>query len=209
MPERGSVQVLLLFFRSCVRAGWRFGVAVAFIALLGLMPGEEGIYHKAKIGFAQSLRQAAWKQALAGESEQTAWPWDETARDANPTVPRLGLSAALYSDLGGQRPGQQPLSGVRRSSAAADARDPHLAHGDVAIGDRITVTTADGDTQVYTVTGAQPVDAEGPWKSTGAAAPPDSCAPLNTSLAGALRLIIEAIRVDAPSTPAASEEQKL
>ncbi len=206
MPERGSVQVLLFFFRSCVRAGCRIGVAVAFIALLGLLPGEQGAYHKAKTEFDQSLREAAWKSALAGESKQTAWPWDEAAAPtSNPAVPRLGLSAAIYSDSGAARPDQDSLSGARRRFAAEDARDPHLARGDVAIGDRITVTTSNGDTQVYTVTGAAPVDAV----PTGAAAAPDSCAPLDTSLAGALRLIIEAIRVDAPSSPATREEQKL
>ncbi|MGB6906173.1 MAG: hypothetical protein WBE04_03515 [Methyloceanibacter sp.] len=208
MPERGSVQFLLLFFRSRVRAGCRIGVAVAFIALLGLLPGEQGMYNKAKTGFDQSLREAAWKSALAGESKQTAWPWDEAAPAANRAVPRLGLSAALYYESGAARPDQDSLSRARSSFAADDARDPHLARGDVAIGDRITVTTANGDTQVYTVTGAEPVDAV-PTGAAAAAAAPDSCAPLDTSLAGALRLIIEAIRVDAPSSPTASEEQKL
>lgn len=204
MPERGSVQVLL-FFRSRLRAGCRIGVVAAFIALLGLLPGEQGMYNKAKTGLDQSLREAAWKSALAGESEQTAWPWDEAPPAAYRAVPRLGLSAALYYEPGAAQADQDSLSSARSSFAADDARDPHLARGDVAIGDRITVTTANGDTQVYTVTGAEPVDAV----PTGAAAAPDRCAPLDTSLAGALRLIIEAIRVDAPSSPASSEEHKL
>jgi hypothetical protein len=71
MPKRGSVQFLLL----SSRIGWRFGLAVAVIALLGLIPGEGGIYHQAKTELAQSLREAAWKRAIAGDQDE-AWPWD-------------------------------------------------------------------------------------------------------------------------------------
>src|SRR5690349_7845927 len=77
MPERGPVQLLLLFFRPRAGLGWRIGVAVGVIALLGLLPSEESVYHQAKDGIAQSLRQAAWKRALAGEPEGKSWPWSE------------------------------------------------------------------------------------------------------------------------------------
>jgi hypothetical protein len=91
MPKRGSVQLLLLFFRALPRARG-VGVALACVALLGLLHGEgPGL----KADLAQSLRQSAWKHALAGEPAQAPWPWDDFAPAANPLVPRLGLSAAV------------------------------------------------------------------------------------------------------------------
>jgi len=203
MPKRGSVRFLLLSSRM----GWRFGLAVAVIALLGLIPGEGGIYHQAKTELAQSLREAAWKRAIAGDQEE-AWPWDGVAATNSTEVPRLGLSAAVYHHFGNQGSAGKAGSGSP-SSASDEARDPHLARGDVAIGDRITVITADGSTQLYTVTGREAGAIERQAKSGGAAAPKDSCSSPNSSLAGALRLIIQAIRVDAPARDGAPEEQKL
>jgi hypothetical protein len=203
MPKRGSVQFLLLSSRM----GWRFGLAIAVIALLGLIPGEGGIYHQAKTELAQSLREAAWKRAIADDRDET-WPWNGRAPANSTKVPRLGLSAAVYYDANKQSSAGK-VQARSRGSALDDARDPHLARGDVAIGDRITVITADGSTQLYTVTGRDAGDIERQAKSGSAGAPKDSCASSNSSLAGALRLIIQAIRVDAPQRDGAPEEQKL
>jgi hypothetical protein len=203
MPKRGSVQFLLL----SSRIGWRFGLAVAVIALLGLIPGEGGIYHQAKTELAQSLREAAWKRAIAGDQDE-AWPWDGVAATNSTKVPRLGLSAAVYYDFGDKSSAGKAGSGSH-SSASDEARDPHLARGDVAIGDRITVITADGSTQLYTVTGRDAGDVQRQAKSGSAASPKDGCSSPNSSLAGAFRLIIQAIRVDAPAREGAPEEQKL
>jgi hypothetical protein len=181
-------------------------LAVAMIALLGLVPGEGGIYHQAKTELAQSLREAAWKRAVAGGQDES-WPWDGAATNSS-KVPRLGLSAAVNYDLGARSSTESAGPGSR-GLAANDAHDPHLARGGVAIGDRITVTTADGSTQAYTVTGREASAPERQQAAAGAGAPKDSCSPLNSSLAGALRLIIEATRVDAPALDGASEEQKL
>ena len=215
MPERGPAQLLLLFSRRRARPGWRLGLAVAFIALLGLVPGEEGVLHKAKTGLTQSFRQAAWKHALAGEPEQKPWPWDDTLPAANSVVPRLGLSAAVLYDVSGQRSERAPLSGPvgsSRTQVVLDRRDPHLDLGDVAIGDRITVTTADGRTQAYQVTGRQLVDGEGSAAdaspAAGASVPRDTCPPPNSVVAGVLRIIIEAVHLDR-AKPATSDEQKL
>jgi hypothetical protein len=203
MPKRGSVQFLLL----STRMGWRFGLAIAVIALLGLIPGEGGIYHQAKSELAQSLREAAWKRAIADDRGET-WPWDGLATANSAKVPRLGLSAAVYYDANKQSSAAK-VPARSRGSALDDARDPHLASGDVAIGDRITVITADGSSQVYTVTGRDAGDIKRQAKSGSATTPDDACASPNSSLAGALRLIIQAIRVDAPQRDGAPEEQKL
>jgi hypothetical protein len=205
MPKRGSVQLLLHFLRWRQAPGWRIGLGVALIAVLGLLPGEGSLYHKAKTGLAQSLRQAAWKHALAGEPESKPWPWDHASPALYSVVPRLGLSAAVRYDVGSER---SELSGASRASIAQDGRDPHLALSGVAIGDRITVTTADGSTRPYRVTGRQVID---PQASKTQILEPgaDSCAPLDSSLSGVLHLIIEAIQGDLPQSAPTKDQQKL
>jgi sortase A len=214
MPERGPVQLLLHFLRLRQAPGWKIGLAVALVAALGLLPGEGSLYHKAKTGLAQSLRQAAWKHALAGEPQPKPWPWDHASPAVYSAVPRLGLSAAVHYDVGDQR--SEPALETSRRSFAQDARDPHLL-GDVAIGDQITVTTADGSTRPYKVTGRRTVDPRTddtltlePGAPPKAAAQPDSCSPSGSTLSGALHLIIEAIQGDRePTPPTTSDEQKL
>lgn len=152
MPERGPAQLLLLFFPPRPRPGWKVGLAAASIALLAMMPGEEGVYRQAKDEIAQSLRQAAWSHALASGQETQSWPWSEAEPVPYSKISRLGLSAALLSKKSAETEPQQEISG--HDSAAADRRDPHLAVDvDVEIGDQITVTRADGSHQSYRVTG--------------------------------------------------------
>jgi hypothetical protein len=200
MPKRGSVQLLLLFFRAQRR--W-IGALLGGLVLLGLLHGEgPGL----KSGIAQSLRQSAWKHALAGEPVQQPWPWDTTAPRAQSLVPRLGLSAAVLANADWRLPPK-----VTHSSAA-DGRDSHLDLGDVAIGDSIAVTGADGLTQIYRVTRRHVVD---PVQTTVDGLPSEadphllSCSPLDPSVASALRLIIDAVRVDPRATAAPNPEQKL
>lgn len=206
MPKRGSAQLLLHFLGWRQASRWRIGLAVALIALLGQLPGEGSLYHKAKTGLAQSLRQAAWKHALAGEPESKPWPWDHASPAVYSVVPRLGLSAAVRYDVGSER--SELVSGASRASIAQDGRDPHLALGDVAIGDRVTVTTADGSTRPYRVTGRQVFDPQ--VRKTQTLEPgADSCAPLDSSPSGVLHLIIEAIQGDLPQSRSTNDEQKL
>jgi hypothetical protein len=212
MPERGSVQFLLHFLGSQRVRAWKIGLAVALVSMLGMLPGEESLYHKAKTGLAQSLRQAAWKHALAGEPQTNPWPWDRATPAVYSEVPRLGLSAAVHYTADGQR--SERTFEASRTSVAQDARDPHLL-GDVAIGDRITVITADGSTRPYRVTGRQIFDPhsvqtlEPGAPPTPAAARPDSCSRFDKTLSGALHLIIEAIQGDQPPSPPKNDEQKL
>ena len=196
MPKRGSVHLLLHFLRLETR-GWRIGLGLALI--LGLLPGEGSLY------LAQSLRQAAWKHALAGEPDSKPWPWDHPSRALYSVVPRLGLSAAVRYDVGSER--SEP-SGASRASIAQNGRDPHLALNGVAIGDRITVTTADGSTRPYRVTGRQVID---PQASKTQIFEPGagSCARLDSSLSGVLHLIIEAIQGDLPQNAPTKDQQKL
>jgi len=202
MSKRGSVQLLLLFFRSRRRRPW-IGATLTCLALLGLLHGEApGL----KSDIAQSLRQKAWEHALAGEPVQEPWPWDGVAPAAHAPVPRLGLSAAILTnaDWG-------PPPGSTRHSRA-DARDPHLDLGDVAVGDSIAVTGADGLTQLYRVTRRNVID---PHLSAIEGALPEAdphlltCTPPDPSVASALRLIIDAVHVPPRATVEPNPEQKL
>jgi hypothetical protein len=202
MPKRGSAQ-LLLFFRA--RARW-LGTILSGLALLCLLHGEG---HGLKSGIAQSLRQSAWRHALAGEPVPQPWPWDGATPAAKSPVPRLGLSAVVLTESEWHPPSssrEQPLKAGPR--AAGDASDPNLAFGDVALGDP-SVTPAKGLRSLERVTGPAPI------KPCPEAAAPEAdphlltCTPLDPSAASALRLIIDAAHSDASATTAPVPEQKL
>jgi hypothetical protein len=190
MPERGPVQFLLHFLHVRPAPGWKIGLAVALVATLALLPGEESLYQKAKSGLAQSLRQAAWNHALAGEPESKPWPWDHSTQAVNSVVPRLGLSAAVQCDASVKAPEQ--IAEPSRKPAGIDARDPHLATDDSGIAedaDAVRVAGAelfveqDRDDQLWE-----------PGAPLPAASPAGDCSPLKSSIPGALHLMIEAIQ---------------
>ncbi len=197
MTKRGSNQFLLLFLRPGAKLGWTIGGAAALLALAAL----------GAVKVAPALQESAWQQALGGEPARS-WPWEATP-PANPSpVPRLGLSAALNEETAPQveiapaatRPGKR-------------IEPTRLELGDVAIGDRITVTTADGASRDYRVTGRKVVGdphlAEGDSVApAGGDVSPVTCWSRDL-IAGTLRLIIEATGVDQPKQPHPSAEQKL
>jgi hypothetical protein len=158
-----------------------------------------------RTGIAQMIRQSAWHQALAGLPEQAAWPWSDdrpTATDGK--VPRLGLSAAL---------GKAADTVIEPSQPAGDDREePRTKISEVGVGDSITVTTADGASRVYRVTGRGVVD---PHLADTESGPLDgdptlvTCLPLDPLLASSLRLVIQATTVKPPVPPAPRPEQKL
>jgi hypothetical protein len=203
MPERGPVKLLLHFLHWRQAPGWKIGLAVALIAMLGLLPGEESLYQKAKTGLAQSLREAAWKHALGGEPESKPWPWDQASPAVYAGVPRLGLSAAVHCDANAAQP-EQTFEPSRRP-IAKDARDPHLAADTVEIGD--------GGANAVRVTGREvvvPHAADDQLLEPGApppvAASSNNCSPLDSAIPAAFRLMIEAIQARTNPTEI---EQKL
>jgi hypothetical protein len=198
MPERGPVQLLLHFLRLRQAPGWKIGLAVALVATLGLLPGEESLYQKAKTGLAQSLRQAAWTHALAGEPQPKPWPWDQATPAVSSVVPRLGLSAAIHCD--DAKTSEQTTEPTPKR-VGIDARDPHLASDDAGMAaDAVRVTgevvfaEQDRDDRLWEP-GAPPP----------AAAPSANCSPLESSIPGALHLMIEAIQGNGIGT----EQKKL
>src|SRR5262245_54087222 len=171
MPERGPVQLLLHFLRLRQAPAWKIGLAVALVATLGLLPGEESLYQKAKTGLAQSLRQAAWTHALAGEPQPKPWPWDQATPAVNSVVPRLGLSAAIHCD--DAKTSEQTTQPAPKP-VGIDARDPHLAVAEdadaVRVAGDVIFAQRDRDDRLWEP-GAPPP----------AAAPSDNCSPLQSS----------------------------
>jgi hypothetical protein len=202
MPERGPVQLLLHFLRLRQAPDWKIGLAVALVATLSLLPGEESLYHKARAGLAQSLRQAAWKHALAGEPQAKPWPWDHASPAVNSVVPRLGLSAAIHCDASVKPPEQ--TSERSRNLVVSGARDPHLvSNGTEIVEDADAVRVAgdevfseqDRDDRLWEP-GAPPLAAD----------PSANCSPLDSSIPSALHLMIEAIQGN-PASPTEIERK--
>ena len=152
MLRRGSAQLLLLFFRSRARLGRKIAAIAGVLVAAGLL--QAGV---TRTGLAQLLHQSAWQHALAGLPEQAPWPWAETSPGTTVAVPRLGLSASVVKE---ESPGRD--EGVAIGSPhPASGEDPHLPRtklSEVSVGDRITVTAADGSSRVYKVTGRRVVD---------------------------------------------------
>jgi sortase family protein len=210
MPKRGSVQLLLLSFRSRARLGWGVLAAGTILALGWFFHSGDDFPVLTKTGLAQVIRQSAWEHALAGPPEES-WPWENASQGTNPKVSQLGLSAAV---LTGTSVGQDEHLSLERPKPAKGngAHAPRPKVSDVEVGDRITVTTADGSSRSYKVTGRRVVDphlAETEPKPEDAEMALVTCSPLDPLLASSLRLVIQAIKIDPPVPPEASAEQKL
>jgi hypothetical protein len=125
-------------------------------------------------------------------------------------VAQLGLSAAVIKE---DNPGEAqglPIRPLQRTSR----KDPHLADNgfsEIGVGDRITVTTADGASQVYSVTGRKVVDPHLAETSPGAAenTATANCLPLDPVLANSPRLVIQGTLIELPAPHAPEAEQKL
>ena len=129
MTIRGSSQFLLLFLRPRVRLGWKIGGAFALMVLVAF----------AGAGLAPVLRQSAWQHALASDPLPKAWPWQSAGSPVAQTdVATLGLSAAVNEGT----PEVEITPAEARQGEGTRPQRRQL--GDVAIGDRITVTGSDG-----------------------------------------------------------------
>lgn len=210
MSKRGSLQFLLHCLRPGVKLGLGIGVAGALLLGVGSTQAERELPVMAETDFSQALHQSAWDRALASETVTPHWPWEDPSAIAQTKVSQLGLSAAVLKTTDDTRDLSPAPAKVSAASPVKNADEL----GDVAIGDSITVTSADGSSQVYRVTGRRVIDphlAEGEKKPVGDG---DlslvTCAPLDPVVAGTLRLIIEAAKParSAPE-PTPGIEQKL
>ena len=194
MPKRGSVQLLLLFFRPRAMLGLGIGAAVVTLLLTGLVQFRTGFPLLDKGGLAQAVRQSVWEQALAGQSQPDRWPWEDMSVNMSlvPTanVPRLGLSAEIVKhaadapDQASSEP--RRVAHVETHNATGPLGD--VALSDVTLSDSITFTTDDGALCVYQASGRRVVDphlADGEAERTDGGASLFTCGPLG-------RLIIDA-----------------
>jgi len=213
MPRRGSVQLLLLLpFRWRARRWLGLGTVAIVFLVVGVVQLRERLPLLAESGLAQALRQSAWEQALAGQTQTEHWPWEDVSTNMSPVptakVRRLGLSAAVLSRA---KNASKSASVEPRQPAHAEADKDTAALGDVAIsdvaiGDSITFTAADGATCVYRITGRRVVDphlVNGEAERADGRTLPFTCSPLN-------RLIMQATQAKPPVAPrAAGDQQKL
>jgi hypothetical protein len=202
MSRRGSAQLLLLFFRSPGR-WWALGALGGVLIVAGFIQAGSDFPILTRMGLTQVIHQSVWQHALAGLPEQAPWPWADTTTATGATVPRLGLSAAIGKDADTVIESPQPNSKDQQERTTL---------GEVGIGDRITVTGADGSSHVYRVTGRKVVEPDlSESDSPKYAADPTlvTCLPLDPLLASSLRLIIQATTIDPPAPPEPKPQQKL
>jgi hypothetical protein len=209
MLIRGSAQLLLLFFRSRPRLGWSLGCTALILVLATLLQAGGDFPLMTRSGLAQLIRQSAWEHALAALPEQAPWPWAEPSAAASGGVSQLGLSAAVIKEGSPGETEGTAMQPLQRTSS----QDPHLPairFGAVGVGDRITVTTADGTSQVYRVTGRKVVDPHLAEVAPDAAEDDmasANCLPLD--VANSLSLIIQATKSEPPAPHEPRPEQKL
>lgn len=196
MSRRGSAQLLLLSSRPRRVLGWTIGVTATVALLAGVLHAGRDSPLLTKTGLAQMLRQSAWERALAELPEQAPWPWVETSSEPTSSVPRLGLSASVLKTAGSQAHTDRTFKPIE----PGPAKDPHLSQFDeVSIGDRITVTTANGASRVCQVVDPHLAEAEPAAYDTA----PEHCLPLDP------QPVIQAGKVEQPAQPEPGPEHKL
>ena len=181
MPSRGSAQFLLLFLRSRTKLGWTIG-AVAFALIVAvLLQAGDAFPLLTRTGLAQLLRQSVWQHALAGLPETPPLPWAITSGN------RRGGAAAWLECVG--RQGDEPRIGDGQASRGQDPHLPRTKLSEVGVGDRITVTTSDGASRDYRVTGRKVVDphlAESDTRPSDVDTTLVTCLPLDPLLASSM-----------------------
>ena len=216
MPKRGSVQFLLLFLRPRATLGWALGVAAVIGLVAGAVQLQQAVPLLDKGGLVQTLREGAWEKALAGQSTPARWPWEDMSVNMSlapgAKVPRLGLSAAMLNqtDKAPQPEPSQPYRGAHDQAGKTAEGAGDVALSDVAIGDSITFTAADGATCVYRVSGRRVVDphlADGGLRGIDGAVSLFECGPLESLIRQATQGALT--QSDPPVAPTADDQQKL
>jgi sortase A len=132
---------------------------VACLLCLGFWPFGQGTPVPAQAWAAQELMQRNWEQVPNGVELSSPWPWGRTWPVARLSaksgdVDLIVLAGASRSTLA-YGPGHlaaSALPGEPGNSVIAGYRDTHFSFlKDVAVGENLTVETADGFLHVYTV----------------------------------------------------------
>lgn len=224
MPLEGSTRGSAPAKRRRFAAKLGFGACATVAVLFAASEVRNAFPTMNESGFARSLRQSAWTEALSGQSVAEAWPWQNLSarmsRLQSAPVHRLGLSASLRdtsTDAGSLgHANVTPIendAAVAHAGAMARSMEGDIALGDVGsgtvgIGDSITFTASDGATCIYRVTGRPVVD---PHLAPGAAEGAQGeaglfvCSPLESLIMRATRQAQEGL----PSPEPADNQRKL
>lgn len=146
-------------------------IVAALAIAFGLWQIGQGLYIKAKAATAQLLLEKAWQDTLAEGEGQRAWPWADTHPVAVLEAPRLGTRQIVLQGASGEAmafgPGHldgTPKPGSPGWSVLSSHRDTHFRYlKQLVSGDRIHVTTTDGETHLFRVTDTRVVH----WKASG------------------------------------------
>ena len=116
----------------------------------------------------------------------------------------LGLSASVIKET-------SPGSATVKPVAGEDPHLPRTKLSEIGVGDHITVTTSDGASRDYRVTGRKVVDPHLAEQSGSSDldATLVTCLPLDPLLASSLSLVIQATKVDPPAETETDPEKKL
>lgn len=188
------------------RSGLTAGAA-ALLALLGLVLLGQGLWIHAKAALAQVLLERAFAQTLETRTAAKPWPWADTWPVARIEFPRIGESVIVLAGSSGQAlafgPGHvegTPDAGEAGIAVYAAHRDTHFAFlREVAVGDEIIVTRADGTSARFRMTGSDVVR----WDRSGIDASAGgrhlalvTCWPFDARTTGPLRYVVEAAAVE-------------
>jgi sortase A len=154
--------------RRCRRILSRFllpGLA-GLLALFGAWQlGQAGWIH-AKAELATVLIERAWDNVRGGDAEARPWPWADTWPVARLQVPRLDVDLFVLAGASGRTiafgPGHMggtALPGGVGTSVIVGHRDTHFRFlSELNLGDRLTVTDANGRRHAYRVGDTRIVD---------------------------------------------------
>jgi sortase A len=136
--------------------------------LLAVVFVSDGLWIYGKAQLAQWLIQHSWQRSLAGEAVAKPWPWADTWPIARLQSSQHGVDLYVLQGAQGHAlafgPGYMQgsaLLGGQGSSVIAGHRDSHFRFlQQLAKGDSLQLTLANGETKTYTVTSLRVVDSD-------------------------------------------------
>jgi sortase A len=181
-----------------------------FLATAGAILVGQGVYIHAKALLAQVLLERAFAKTIATGHAIKPWPWADTWPQARITVQRLGASTIALAGTSGQALAFGPGHVERTAEAGEAGVAVYAAHRDtnfrflkdVAIGDEIDVTRADGKTFRYRADGLAIVrfDQSGiDPLSTGHELVLTTCWPFDAMTHGPMRYVLHATMISPPA----------
>ncbi len=189
---------------------WRILIALVALAGIGLI--ADGIWIKAKALVAQILLERSFEQAHQADTQAgKPWSWADMRPIARLSSARLGQSVIVLDGAHGEAlafgPGHlagTPLPGETGTSVLAGHRDTHFSWiGELEAGETVTVERTDGRNLQFQVRRAWIARFDDPRidvvDDDERLLVLSTCYPLDGTLTGPLRYIVEAALVAEPS----------